>query len=175
MGSPVYINPFAKVGTEMRIALWLTIGVLFIGYGITAFITLDRSSDEAQITSLVRQANNSVHNRNLSELVSCVSKDYKDEAGLNYDRVRMLLAQALRNETEFTVNTITRSIRIEGSKATLELHVTLKRGGNEAFYDRDITVILHKEAGHHAIFIPVKMWRVVGTQNLGLSMGDNTF
>jgi len=158
----------------MRTAIWITLAILVAGYVVFAFATVDHNSDEAQITAIVQKGTEATQNRNPGSLISVVSTNYKDEAGLNYDRLRLVLAQALRNETDFTVSTSIKNTRIKGDTATVQLHVTIKRPlKGEVFYDRDLTMLLAKESGRHAMIIPVKVWRVTGSRNLGLGMDES--
>lgn len=150
----------------MRTTLWIVAIAIVVVYATTALLTVDHQPDRDQINALIAQGVTATQNRNLSNLVSCVSKDYKDDCGLNYDRLRVVLAQAMKNETNYTVTTSKQTTEIDSNKATVKLHVVLKHPGG-VFYDRDLTILLAKENAHHMLIVPIKAWRVVGTQNLG--------
>jgi hypothetical protein len=46
------------------------------------------------------------------------------------------------------------------------VHAVIK--GNVS-YNREVTILLRKERATHALIIPVREWRIVGTQNLGIN------
>lgn len=152
----------------MRAAIWLLVAIAALSYGIYAFATVDRRSDEAQLTALVNDAAAAVQKQDLNGTISCVSKDYKDDSGLNYDRLRLLTAQALRSEENYTANTDIKNLQIDGDTATIKLRAKV-RGSDPSriVYERDLTVYLTKENARHALIIPVKTWRVTRIEKLG--------
>ena len=154
----------------MRTIIWVSVVAFAASYGIFAYTTLDRRSDEARVTSLFSQAADAVQRRDLSEAIGCVSENYKDPSGLNYDRLRMLIAQALRMEQKFTVDYKLGDVRISGDTASASVDVTIKGvDPNAIIYKRALTVTLTQESGRHALIIPVKVWRVTSMDNLGLA------
>ena len=157
----------------MRTAIGLAILVMIVVYVVVAFATVDRGTDQAQIAAVMARGIAATQSRDLSSLISCVSSNYSDEAGLNFDRLRIVLAQAMRNETNYTITTSRQTTRIDGDRATVDLHVALKHPGGDAFYDRDLTIVLAKESTLHMLVAPVKAWRVIGSKNLGLDIGDS--
>jgi hypothetical protein len=159
----------------MKTAIWLVVLAIVGIYVAVAFVTVDRGKDQAQIAAVINRGVAATQIRDLSSLISCISPNYSDEAGLNYDRLRILLAQAMRNETGYSIITSKQVIRIDGSRATVNLHVTLKHAGGDAFYDRDLTILLAKERARHMLIAPEKAWRVIGSKNLGLDMGGSAF
>lgn len=142
-------------------------------YGICAFATIDRRNDEKQIRSLIENASASIQNRNLSGTIRCVSYEYKDDEGINYDRLRVFVVQALRTEIKYTITTNIKSININDKDATVDLHVLIKPASDsESLYNRDITLDFHKERGRHAMLIPVDVWRIRNAKNLGVANFD---
>lgn len=156
----------------MRTAIWLVILAITIIYVATALLTVEHGTDQARINAVIAQGVAATQSQDLSGLVSCLSKDYKDDSGLNYDRLRVVLAQAMRSEANYTITASGQTIHIDGDQATVKLHVTLKHPG-EVFYDRDITVMLAKENARHMLIVPIKTWRVVGSQNLGFEGAES--
>lgn len=155
----------------MRTTIWLVILGIIGVYTVFAFATVDRSSDQAKVDAVITRGVTATEDRNLTGLISCVSADYKDEAGLNYDRLRAVLAQAMSGEGKYAVTTSEQTTQIDGDKATVKLRVMLKRTGGSTFYDQNITLLLAKESGYHMLIAPAKTWRVVGSANLGLDTG----
>jgi len=159
----------------MRQAIWIAVSVVAIAYVSFAYATLDRRSDSEQISALVTRGVEAVQQRNVTAVVSCVSPSYKDDAGITYDRLRILLAQAMANEPNYVVETSNQAIRTGDGSAVVTLHVRLKRTMGMVFYERDLTLQLAKERAYHMLIIPTKQWRVVGTSNLGLPTTETAF
>ena len=140
-------------------------------FGIYALVTIDRRSDDAQIRSLVQSTTTAIEKRNFSGAVACISQDYKDQYGLNYDRLRMLIAQILRDERSYTAKAKITRLEVDGDSAKLNVDLSVNGEGNSNIaYSRNIYVILKKEDAKHLLFIPVKTWRVVSADNLGLEL-----
>jgi hypothetical protein len=152
----------------MRAHLYMALAAVAAIYGIYAVATIDRRPDEQRIRSMVQSAAESIEKRDLSGVISCVSRNYEDEAGLNYDRLRVLAAQALRDEARFTASAEIRSLKVAGEKAVVELHAVIKGADGGEVYDRDVTLLLDKEPTRHMLVAPTKVWRVVSTRNLGI-------
>jgi len=153
----------------MRTAIWVTAAVLIGVYVAIAFATVDHSSDKAQVDALIARGIEATQSRDLTTIVSCISPNYKAES-LKYDQVRMVLAQALRNASAYTVHTSNQTSEINGDQATVKLQVTLKHTGGATFYTRYMTLKLAKEDDRHMLVAPVKTWRVIGSENTGLNV-----
>lgn len=151
----------------MRTVIWLVITAVVIGYVAVALLTVERGTDQAKIDAVIARGVTATQAHDLSGIVSCLSKNYKDDCGLNYDRLRVVLAQALGSETGYTVTISDQALSVSGDRATVKLRVTLKRENNP-FYDRSLTILLAKEDARHMLIVPVKVWRVVGSENLRL-------
>ena len=156
----------------MKTAIWLVILAIVGIYLTVAFVTVDRVTDQAQIDAVIAQGVAATQSRDLSALISCISPNYKDEAGLSYERLRIVLAQAMRNETSYTVTTSKPTTLIDGNRATVNLHVSLKHPGGDTFYDRDLIILLAREDTRHMLVAPAKAWRVIGSKNLGIAMEE---
>jgi hypothetical protein len=154
----------------MRIYIWMAIVVAAITYTAIAYLTVDRTGDEPQIRAMISDTVAAIEKRDLGGTIACVSKDYKD-AELNYDRLRVLVAQALRVEKDYTAKAEVNSIKIDGNKATVDLvfNVNALKGGS-SMYARNLTLHLAKENGRHALIVPVKVWRVTSVDGLALQV-----
>ncbi len=152
-----------------RIKLYIILAGLALVYIVYAIATVDRTDDRQQIKALIRDAVNAVQKRNIGGAMSCVSKAYKDENDLNYYRLRLLAAKALRTDLEYEVKVDLRSLHIEGEDATVKLHAVVEDSDGTELYNRHITLIFRKEPARHMLFWPVKVWRVTSTRNLGIS------
>jgi hypothetical protein len=153
----------------MRIYIWLALLAVAISGVITAYMTVDKSSDETQIRSMVRNTLSSIDKRDLGGTIACVSRNYKDPSDTRYDRLRMLIAQALRVETDYTADAKINSLSINGDKATMNVHFTVIRiKDGIPMYERNLTVCLTNENARHAWIIPVRVWRVTAVDGLAL-------
>lgn len=152
-----------------RIKWYLILAGIVAIYCIYAIATVDRTNDRQQIRALIQNAVDAVQKRNIGGAMSCVSKAYRDENDLNYDRLRLLAARAFRADFQYKVRVDLQSLQIEGENATVKLHALVEDSGGTELYNRNVTLILRKEPTHHMLFVPVKVWRVISTQNLGLS------
>lgn len=154
----------------MRAIIWITIATLAAGYGLFAYLTLDRRGDEEQLSSIFARTAQAAEKRDLSGTIACVSAKYKDADGLNHDRLRMLTAQALQTEQKFTVDYTLKSTKILGDVATVEVALKVKGAdGVSTIYNRDLTVVFTKESGRHALIMPASYWRVTSVDGLGLA------
>ena len=156
----------------MRIYVWIALLAVVISGVIIAFVTVDRSSDEAQIRTMVRNCVSSINKRDLGGTIACVSRNYKDSSDIDYDHLRMLVAQALHVETDYTADAKIKSLNITGGKAEMDLHLAVMpvKGGSP-MYERDLTLHLAKEDARHMWIIPVKVWRVASIDGLELEPG----
>ena len=153
----------------MRSILWIGAALVVMAYAAYAFLTVDRRSDEIVIRSLIEDAGTAAGERDVGGVVGCLSKNYKDEAGNNYHKIRQFLAQAMRTELDYVVDARISGLRIDGDRATVEVGVKVTRGNSaEILYERHLTVGLTRESGRHALIVPVKVWRVTSVDNLGL-------
>ena len=153
-----------------RTVLWVTFGLIVAIYGIYAFATLDRRADEVRIRSLIADTVAAIQKRDLGGTIACLSRDYKDDSGLNYDRLRVLTAQSLRVESQYTASARIDSLRIDGDRAAVGLRAAVKAVGGDYLYQRNLTLHLRKEPSRHMGIIPIKVWRVVKVDHLGLNV-----
>lgn len=155
----------------MRIILTITTLAILTAYAIYGFATVERRSDEAQIQGLFVNAADAVQKRNLNGALSCLSKDYKDDQGRNYDAIRLLAVNIMKNgEVNYTVDAKPGKVVVSGDEATLQARVKAKGTKSEFEYEREMTLHLTRENGRHAWFLPAKVWRVTNIENLGINL-----
>jgi hypothetical protein len=156
----------------VKIAKWLLAPGLIGIYLAVALLTVNRSPDQAQIEAVIAKGEVAAQQRDLASLVSCVSRRYSDQSGLNYDQLRILMAKAMRNEGPYSVSASDQKIEIKGDRAIVNLRVALSRPEGGVFYDRKLTLIFAKEPAWHMLVIKTDAWRVISSENLGLSAGE---
>jgi len=159
----------------MRRAIWIAVVPIVLIYVVVAYATLDRRSNLDQISALVQQGIQAVQDRNVTAAVSCISPNYSDDAGFNYDRLRFVLGKAMNSEPDYVLTTSRPVVRTHGDQADVTLHVVVKHPVGAIIYDRDVTLELAKDRSYHMLIIPTRRWLVVGTKNLGLRNDDSAF
>ena len=153
----------------MKKKLWFAIGAVMVVYGIWAVATVDRRDDEVVIRELITNAAVALEESDVGGALRCVSKDYKDEAGVNYNQLKSLVLQAIWSEINYTVDAPIASLRVDGDQATAEVDARVTRTDkSEVIYNRRLTVHFEKENGRHMWVAPVRVWRVRSIENLAL-------
>lgn len=151
-----------------RGVLWTILLLAVMGYVVWALVTLDKRPDKVQISDLVYSTVDAVRNRDLEGTVACISRRYRDDEGFNYDRLKLTAAEALRIERPFDVAARIVSIRITGLHAVLKIDARARFLDEDLVYRRSLTVHLNKERARHAGVIPIRVWRIVRIEGLGL-------
>lgn len=157
----------------MRIYVWAGVVGLMLVYGIYGIATVDRRTDEQRILSLIDSTARAVENHDLSGTISAVSRQYKDESGFSYDRLRVLAAQGMRSETSYKVRVEPGPVGVVADTATVQVCATVIREDGGIVYDRTIDLELKRENAWRALLIPTKTWRVTSSQNLGANALQN--
>ena len=153
----------------MRRTLRFAIGAVVVVYAVWAVATVDRRDDEVVIRELISNAAVGLEESDVGGAMRGVSKDYEDEAGVNYDQLRGLVLQAIWSEINYTVDAPVASLRVDGDRATAEVDARVTRADkNEVIYSRRLTVHFEKEKGRHMWVAPVTVWRVTSVENLAL-------
>ena len=158
----------------MKMILTITTLTILVVYGIYGFATVERRSDQEQIHSLFTNAVDAVQKRDFNGAISCLSKEYKDSSGRNYDQIRLTAANIIRNhDINYTVNAKSEKIMVTGDTATIRARVKAWGSKNEFEYEHEQTLHLTRENGRHAWFLPAKVWKVTGIDNLGIDFGND--
>ncbi|MCX8053116.1 MAG: hypothetical protein N3B12_04860 [Armatimonadetes bacterium] len=151
-----------------RTILWLTFLLIVAVYGGYALVTVDRRPDEVRIRSMIANTVTAVQNRDLGGTIACISRSYRDDQGLNFDRLRVLIAQAFRAETSYTASARVNYLKVKGDSAEVGLRAEVQELGEGLIYSRNLTLHLRSEHMRHMGIVPTKVWRVVRVDNLGL-------
>lgn len=127
-------------------------------------------SDQDQIIALIEQGRQSVETKSIDSAMSCVSKSYEDEAGMNYDRIKLLISEALRSESRYEVTIDTPIIEVEGAdKARAKAHVTVFSVNSESkqeIFSSDVAFLLTRERTRKYLIFPTREWKVSGVGGL---------
>jgi len=153
----------------MRRTVYLVILGLALIFVVYAFLTVDKRSDEKQIRSLISRTATCIQRRDIGGTVCCVSKHYRDNDGFDYDRLRLVIAEALRDAAPNKTRAEVEKIISDGDTATVEVHATIALQNGENLYDQFITLHLKKEPARHKLIVPVNVWRVTKVDHHSLS------
>jgi len=156
----------------MRLKMALMLLAALATYAGVSVATLDRSSDTKKLEAVVAQAAKSVSTRNLDGIISHVSENYKDSSGLNYQRLRMIIAQSLRSDSDYACDAAVRSLSITGDRADVGVRVKVRGADLGTVYERDITLHFIRERAMHNWIIPTTVWRVNDAEGHGLASFD---
>lgn len=154
-----------------RTIMWIAVAAVLAAWGIYAVATVDRRGDETLIRAMVDDTAAAVAKRDLGGTIACVSRDYKDAEGLNYDRLRVVVGQALQSDSRFTTSAEVSSVRVTGKDAQVTVHAVVRGASGEQVYNRHLTLTLRKEPARHMLLVPVEVWRVTSVSGLGFETG----
>ncbi len=152
----------------MKRILLLIILVSIATYLIWGFATLDRRPDKVQVRSLINAVEEAIRDRNLQALMSCISRNYRDDEGINYDRARLLAMEAFQIERPYDVKAKIVSMKVSGMLAELQIDAQAEFLDDGEVYKRNLVVHLRKERARHALLIPKRIWKVTKVEGLGL-------
>lgn len=131
-------------------------------------------SDQEQIQAVLTEGERAVEEKDLSAIMQYVSKDYKDDLGLNRDRMRLLIAQTFREHGPIYVALNNVSIQPQGETATVSATVTIEAQGKESNETSSntypMTLQFRKEPGYRFLVIPTEYWRVVSAGGSGFQL-----
>jgi len=153
----------------MRNVIGLVVAVLVLGYVVFAWATVDRRGDEVRIAAMIQRAARAVQARQVGTIISCVSQDYRDDSELNRDGLRLLLTQALWDEPRYKCRARIEKLTVTGDTAEAQVHATVTSlDSGDTIYNRTVTLLFLREDGRHALIMPVKIWRAIGSRNAAL-------
>ena len=147
------------------IALALVVILIVTGYFVTH---RDQGTDEAQIVATIDRGQEAIREKNLSKAMSCISSNYKDENGYNYDRIRLFGVEIFRSEADYNIKVTTPQIKVNGNDAVAvaKVGVTVGGGGGSSIYPtREITLRLKKEPVRRLLIYKVPEWKVISMEN----------
>ncbi len=158
--------------SSTRIAL--AIVVCCIAALVIWFMRPANVSDADQIQGQIEIAVAGANQHAIGRVMSVVSSDYEDDAGLNSLSLRAYMSRAVRNVSKISVTYPNPAIVVKGTTATsdgiLTVQVSDAAGGNYP-YARNLHLTWRKEKGYRLIFIPTTVWRITGAQYGGSMPG----
>jgi len=142
--------------------------VLAVGY-----ILANRSGEpEDEITALIEHGRQSIEVKSVKDALSCISKDYFDDNDIDYDRLKLIIAQAYRVESRYQATVEVPTITVNDDRAIAKTHVVIavvNEGERNEVFSGDVVIHLKKEQVRRFLIFPAKDWRIIkleGTSKL---------
>jgi len=162
----------------MRKSSWvilIVIAVLTIVLVVMNISSPPKLTGEEEIHVLLDNAGLAVEHKNIRAALSCVSDDYQDLAGNDYDQLRVLTIRALRSADRYHVTLDANSIHIDGKQANVELQVSVAvadlGGGEHAVFSGPMVLTLKKKPARSWLIIPTEKWMKTSKTNNPLAGG----
>lgn len=142
----------------------LGIVVAIVGAGYIAANRGLNKPDDILIRELMHRGETAVERKDLKMAMSCISTDFRNSAGGNYDGLRLFVAQAFRSEMSYSVQLDAPDITINGNSAKAVTKVSLYNTVSQPYssiFSGSITLILQKETQKRYWVFPVKEWKII--------------
>lgn len=121
-------------------------------------------SDEAQIRALLAKGELAIEHKNMKDAMSCVARDYTDDAGNTYDGLRAELQVYFLQQGKYDV--AVKDVLIKVAKNTAiaatftSVSLVYEGGGRDALYSHPVDLIFYKEKTRRCMVLPVSRWKV---------------
>lgn len=128
-----------------------------------------RPSDEVQIRELLVKGESALEHKTLRSAMSCVSKDYTDDASMTYDELRAELQTYFLQQGTYDIQLSNTSIRPIKSlaKVTADVSVSLVYGNQkDKLYSSPLDIVLIKEKARRWLVMPTKVWKVTSVAGM---------
>ena len=137
--------------------------VLIVGY---LAANRDRGPDTDQISALIERGRQAIEHKALDTAMSCISKNYHDDNGLNYDQARMLTSNAFRANKKLYAAVDSPDIQISGEEALARTHVSIVTVNDKEIvppvaFSGDVVLHLKKERIRRYLIFPARDWKVI--------------
>ncbi|MEN6370972.1 MAG: hypothetical protein ABFD64_03080 [Armatimonadota bacterium] len=141
---------------------------LAVGYIV---VNRNTASDQDQIVTLIERGRQSVEAKSLDSAMACVSRSYKDNGEMNYDRIKLLITEAFRSDSHYEATVDNPVIDMQGTgKARAKAHVTVfavRSDDKQEVFSGNIIFSLTKERTRKYLIFPTHEWKVSGVEGLG--------
>jgi ketosteroid isomerase-like protein len=172
--NPGFKRPFASKPVRWLAAAVVVgiLGVVFYRMAVGPPMT-----DDQRIRQVFLEGEKAAEAHDIPALMSFVSNDYKDDMGLNKERMRFLLAQAFRDQADTWVTVNDLVIQPQGDTATATADITVesraRQSNDSSKSSSPLTFYFKKEPGYRFLVIPTPKWRIVKATGENLpSFGD---
>ena len=164
----------------MRRSSWLILLVVVVLIGAllaTRSASRPKPTDRMLILALMQKGELAGENKDLKGMTSCLSPDYSDAGGLDFDAMRLHLIQVVRAEGRYEVQVEYPRIAINGDRARVETTVSVALsdggGGNQyRAFAGPVVLTLAREHTKRLLVLPTRVWRVVSIDGLPGEFSD---
>lgn len=129
----------------------------------------DQGSDEEQILAVIERGRQAIERKSLDSAISCISNDFSGDGLLNRDRLRMLAAEAFRENRSYQVEVDTPRVEIGRDRARAGTHVLVTatgETGTERVFSGDVVLHMAKERVRRYLIFPAREWKVTGMEGI---------
>lgn len=122
-----------------------SVALLALFFVVPLIVYLLWPSDEARIRTLFREGASAIEARNIDDVMSEVSFNYRDEHGLSYLYLKKLMERAFKEVKDIDVDYDIKRIDIRGDNATadVDVRVVATRGAEAGYILGDSAGPLH--------------------------------
>ncbi len=156
---------------------WIIVFPLFTAAVLIYFLTQNKitiasaAPDTDRIKSVFSRCERAIATRNLQEIMSCISKDYKDGNGFTYPVLQARIHEAFRSEEKYRVEGKLTSIRTENGTAEAIYVCKVSNNGNIIFNGR-LEIELQKEKTRPYLIFSSSEWRIIRVNGYPSWMSD---
>lgn len=157
-------KPMKKVGFAL---FFVVIAVIVAGFII---MPRQQGSDAEQITALIDQGRQGIETRSINNVMSCISKSYKDSTGMDYEKFRSQVSKALGPGVSYEVTLDQPIVNATGDTATASTSVSITAtmsGTREKAFSGAVLLHLTKEPGRKYFIFPISEWKVTRIDGVG--------
>ena len=156
----------------MRKSSWVILAVMCILAAALVYLRIagrPQPSDEDQIHALLAKGASAIEHKEVRSALSCISRDYSDSAGLNFEKLRFHVIEAFRVEEQYDVLLENTSIRLQGDAAFVEAQasVALVFGTkSDMIFSNPISISLREERTKRWLIIPTTSWKITSIDGI---------
>lgn len=146
--------------------------VIVIGYFVA---NCDQGTDETQILAAIERGRTGIEEKDLSKAMSAISPNYKDEAGNNFDGIRLFGVQLFRSGATYSVSVKNPAVTINQNEAEVKAEVAIGVKGQDfgLIPPRVVTLQMKKEPARRLLIYKVPQWKVTAMVNASPLIDDN--
>ena len=160
------VTPLMSKRTRAYLVIVVLLGAMAVTYQVS--LSRQTASDNEMILAAIEKAQTSAEKNDARGVLSVVSKNYKDDAGITYRLLRVRMADALTSDVRPDVTILFPNVRVNGEDATADLRVRVTdlRSANETLFDQNLRLILRKEKLHKHLVFTTREWRITGVEGV---------
>ncbi|MHB1000545.1 MAG: Cif family virulence factor [Armatimonadota bacterium] len=163
----------------MKKTSWIVLAIILVLLGML-FVNKVRQgsslSDEEQISAILVDGKAAVEEKNLRHILSYISEDYTDSAGLSSDSLRAMFIKAFRDNARYSITIKDIDMKLNGDTAYTTLDTTVYANYNptdaQEVFTGPVQLVLKKEKSRKWLVFPADKWKVIGASGLPTGIGE---